>query len=136
MVATNDLLIASALTYAQDVTVCVIGGTLRKHYFTTTGLFAESILKDVYIDTAFMGIDAVNIKGGLTLTNVEEVQVKKMVINAASKVIVLCDHTKFEQTSFLNVCKFEDVYLLITGKELSDELYSKYVEAGLKIIRV
>ena len=39
LVATNDVLIASSLSEAEGITVSVIGGTLRKHFYTLTGPF-------------------------------------------------------------------------------------------------
>ncbi len=136
MVATNDVLIASALTNAENITVSVIGGTLRKHYYTLTGYFAELIIKDICFDYAFLGVDTISLKGGLMITNIEEVQIKRKVIAASKNMIVLCDHSKFEQESFLNICGFEDVDMVITGKELSEEIYKKYIDAGINLVRV
>ncbi|HOV39533.1 MAG TPA: hypothetical protein PLG79_12465, partial [Spirochaetales bacterium] len=64
------------------------------------------------------------------------VQIKRKVIAASKNVIVLCDHSKFEQESFLNICGFEDVDMVITGKELSEEIYKKYIDAGINLVRV
>jgi DeoR/GlpR family transcriptional regulator of sugar metabolism len=135
-VATNDVLIAGALTNAEDITVSVVGGSLRKHYYTLTGYFSEMIMKDLCFDHAFLGIDTISLKGGLMITNIEEVQIKRKVVQAANEVIVLCDHSKFEQESFLNVCGFDDIDMIITGKELDEAIYKKYVDAGVHIVLV
>ena len=135
-IATNDIAIASALHDLDTIDVSVIGGTLRKHYFTLTGFFAESIMKDLCFDLAFMGFDTVSSKSGLMITNIEEVQIKRMIINASNKVVVLCDHSKFEKEAFLNVCSIKDVDMIITGKELDDSIYNKYIDLGVKIVRV
>ncbi|MDR1929928.1 MAG: DeoR/GlpR family DNA-binding transcription regulator [Treponema sp.] len=135
-VATNDMNIAQNLINAEYLSVTLIGGTLRRHYYTLTGYFAETTLKDLCFDRAFLGIDAISLRGGLMITNIEEVQIKRKVISSSHEIIVLCDHSKFEQESFLNVCGCEDVNLIITGKELDRKLYKKYTDAGLKIILV
>jgi DeoR family fructose operon transcriptional repressor len=136
MIATNDVLIAGALSNTDDLTVSVIGGTLRKHYYTLTGCFSELILKDIYFDHAFLGIDTISLKGGLMITNIEEVPVKRKIVKAAKEVIVLCDHSKFEQESFLNVCGFSDVGMIITGKELDGSISRKYLDAGINLVLV
>ena len=123
MVSTNDVLIASALSNSDYLTVTVVGGTLRRHYYTLTGYFSDLILKDLYFDVSFIGVDTISLKGGLMITNIEEIPIKRRVINSSKKVIVLCDHSKFEQQSFLNICSFDKVNLIITGKELSDDIY-------------
>ena len=135
-VATNDVLIAGALTNAEDISVSVIGGSLRKHYYTLTGYFSEMIMKDLCFDHAFIGIDTVSLKGGLMITNIEEVQIKRKIVKASNEVIVLCEHSKFEQESFLNVCGFDDIDMIITGKELDQEVYTRYIEAGVNLVLV
>lgn len=135
-VATNDVLIAGALTNAENITVSVIGGSLRRHYYTLTGYFAEVIMKDLCFDYAFLGIDTISLKGGLMITNIEEVQIKRKIVKASGEVVVLCDHSKFEQESFLNVCGFEDIDMIITGKELDQSIHKKYVDAGIHIVLV
>lgn len=135
-VATNDVLIAGALTDAEDITVNVIGGTLRKHYYTLSGYFSEMILDELRFDYTFLGIDSISLKGGLMITNVEEVRVKKKAARLANKVVVLCDHSKYEQEAFLNVIGFDEVAMVITGEELDKDTYQRYVDAGVNIVLV
>lgn len=135
LIATNDVLIGAELTNAEAGTVTVIGGTLRKGYYTLTGHFAEMAIHDVGVHCSFLGIDALSLDGGLMITNSEEVQIKRKVIDASSEVVVLCDHSKFEQQSFLRICDLDRVDLIITGKELNDETYRKYIDNDIKVIR-
>ena len=135
-VATNDLYIAQNLTNAESVEVTVIGGSLRKHYYTLTGFFAGLVLENLRFDHAFLGIDTISQKGGLMITNIEEVELKRKVKERANNTIILCDHSKFEQESFLKVCNLEDVDVIITGKELDRDVYKRYVDAGVNIVVV
>jgi len=135
-VATNDVLIASALSNAQGVNVTVMGGTLRKNFYTLTGFFTEKNFANVYLDVAFLSVDSINTKGGFMVTDVEEVPIKNRAIESAEKVIMLCDHTKFKKVSFLTVCGFESIDLVITGRELEKEIYDHYTEMGVNIILV
>jgi DeoR/GlpR family transcriptional regulator of sugar metabolism len=135
-VVTNDIFIAQNLTNEEDVIVTVIGGSLRKHYYTLTGFIAETILKNLYFDRAFLGFDALSLQGGLMITNMEEVQIKQRIINCSNEVIVLCDHSKFEQLSFLTVCNFDHIDMIITGKELDQGIYRAYIEAGINLVLV
>ena len=88
------------------------------------------------VDYAFMGIDAVSKENGLMLTNTEEVGIKQKIGEHAGELIVLADHEKFEHMAFLETWKFHEVALVITGVELSDEIFYEYQELGLKIKRV
>jgi len=135
-IATNDIAIANALYACDELDVSVIGGVLRKHYFTLTGFFSELIMKNVFFDTVFMGFDAISFKGGLTITNSEEVRIKQMAIEASNKVIALCDHTKFEKEAFLTVCSLKDIDVLITGKELDPKTHGRLIEEGVEVLLV
>lgn len=132
-VLTNDVFIASALSPAKDIDVTVTGGTLRKTFYTLTGFLAERVLKDVSVDYAFMGIDAINSQGNFMITNTEEVTIKQIIAERANKVIVLCDHSKFNRQAFLSLWDNKHIHLVITGKELGDDEYKHYTDLGLNI---
>ena len=56
---------------------------------------------------------------GIT-TSYSELGFKKHVVQQAKKVLVVCDSSKFEQSSSYVFCKYDEVDLLVTTK-LSDE---------------
>lgn len=136
IVATNDIQIASALNESNNLTVTVIGGTLRKGYYTLCGYFAEMMFSQFQVDCAFMGIDTINARGNLMITNSDEIGVKRLVNKVADNIIILCDHTKFQQNTFLTVFEPGDVDVVITGKELGEQNYNKFTDLGLNIIMV
>ena len=70
------------------------------------------------------------------ITNAEEMGIKRAAFQNSSKRIMLCDHSKFDRDAFVNLWDFEQVDMVITGRELEDERYDFYTELGLKIVRV
>lgn len=136
MVATNDVLIAASLKDCENMIVTVIGGTLRRNFYTLTGLFAETLLRETSFDCAFIGVDAISEKGGFMLTNTEEVQIKRLVAQSAGKLVALSDHAKFDKSSFINVCGFQEVDIVITGRELDPKVHRRYQDLGPEIIMV
>ena len=134
-VITNDVMIAAALTSAPEIEVIVLGGALRKGYYTLTGMFAENNLKGVQIDMAFMGCDAVNLANGCMLTNFEEVALKKQVMEISAESIVLCDHSKFNSMAFISFCNIDQVTHLIAGQELDTQIEQEFLDAGVDISR-
>lgn len=135
-VLTNDLVIGAELAVLPGVEAHVIGGMIRKGYFTLVGLFALSNLKGVQIDTAFFGSDALSIKGGCMLLNSDEIALKQQVMAASAECLLLADHTKFNTTAFMSFCRAEDIDQIITGKELADSLYDEYLAADINLLRV
>lgn len=133
---TNDVRIASDLSGAPGIEVIVVGGVLRNGYYTLTGFMAMNNLKDLRFDTAFMSCDALSVESGCMLTNSEEAPIKKQIITNSTKVVLLCDHSKFDCNAFAKVCDLVQVSHIITGKELPADIYDRYIEAGIEVIRV
>lgn len=135
-VCTNDVLIAGDLSTAADLVVMVTGGVLRQGFYSLSGYFADQFVSRIQVDRAFMGIDAISATNGLMLTNVEDIGIKQKVGQMSGELIVLADHEKFRQGAFLKAWEFSEIALVITGKELSDELYDQFTDLGLNIKRV
>jgi DeoR/GlpR family transcriptional regulator of sugar metabolism len=133
-VATNDLLVAGRLAGAGDVNLTVIGGGVRKGYYTTLGYFAQYALEHINADKAFIGVDAISISKGCMITNTEEVSVKKLIMKAAREKIVVCDHSKFESIAFINLCAVSDVDMIITGREIDPDILEEFRNAGINIV--
>jgi Transcriptional regulators of sugar metabolism len=62
-------------------------------------------------------VDAIDFNIGFMNFSVEEIQAKKLMIQASKEIIILCDHSKFEKIVFVNICSLGDIDLLITGVE-------------------
>jgi DeoR family transcriptional regulator, fructose operon transcriptional repressor len=132
-VATNDVLIACALAENTNIFSTMIGGGIRKNYYSTSGLFAQEAIKNINADKAFIGIDAFDPVKGFMITNMEEVVIKRLMMAAAKEVIVICDHSKCENVAFIKLCGIEDVNKMITGIEIGDEMYQALIDAGLDV---
>ncbi|MEA4812460.1 MAG: hypothetical protein VB108_07825 [Anaerolineaceae bacterium] len=135
-IATNDLKTAMLLTQNLDSELTVFGGALRKQHYSLNGYFTESIIKQIHADKVFLGVDAVDLDIGYMNFSVEEVQSKKLMIQASSQVIVLCDHSKFEKIAFINTCRFDEVDLVITGKEIKKEILKRLEEMKVNVMIV
>lgn len=135
-VITPDVMIASELSSFEGIEVFVLGGKLRKGYYTLTGSFAINNLVGIQFDTAFLSCDAINISNGCMLTNMEEVELKKKIIVSSRETVVLCDHTKFDKSSFMSYCTIDQVDHLIVGNKLDEDIYIKYANRGVNITRI
>ena len=135
-VATNDISIANRLAEAKGIAVTVIGGSLRKGYYSTQGYLALHALENINADKVFIGVDALDVKRGFMITNDAEIMVKKMMLKSAKEVIVICDHSKFENVAFMNLCTLSQVNKIITGTELNQNIYNTFIDAGVEIILV
>ena len=131
---TNDLLVAADSTFIPGIQVTVTGGKLRKNYYTLRGYAAEDYVKKIKLDLAFIGMDAADPSSGFYMDNDDEIPLIRQVINAADKVIVMCDSSKFSSKAFMMAAPFSDVDILITDNKIKDETYARLTKVIRKII--
>jgi DeoR/GlpR family transcriptional regulator of sugar metabolism len=114
---TNDLYIAFELMNHENVEVTMLGGKLRKKYFNAMGVLTTQLIKNIHVDRTFLGVDAINVEGGLMVYSTEEAELKRLMIEKSRETIVVCDHSKFEKMALMSICPIENVQKIITGKE-------------------
>lgn len=135
-IATNDLNSAMALSSNPDISLVVLGGKLRTGHFALNGLFTEDMIRQIHADTVFLSVDAVDPEVGFMCFNLEEVPSKRLMMQASQKVIVLCDHSKFENVAFVRICALAQVNLVITGQELHMDIRARLKELDVKLLLV
>lgn len=136
MVATSDLNIAYDLASNTNINMIVAGGLVRKNYFSMVGTFCEDVIKQLHADTFFMGIDAIDVTHGCMCYSLDEMQIKRAMLHAAKRTILLSDHSKFSDVAFVSVCKLSAIDLVITGKELDEKYVSALQENNIPLVQV
>ncbi len=129
---TNDLSIARVLAAARDVKVVVLGGTVRPRSGTLLGEGAELLLRDLHVDLALLGTHAIT-GGVLTETSLEVARVKRAMIKAARKTVVLADHSKFRDPAFATICHISDVAAVVTSRKADRDAIALLREAGVEL---
>lgn len=121
-VITNDINIAASLRSEKDITVIVTGGVLFPDSYMLNGMITNDSLNKMHVHTAFIGTPAFHHRLGLTHFDEQLVPAKKGMIKAAKKTVVVTDHTKIGKISLHNVAELKEIDMLITGKELDEEI--------------
>ncbi|MDP2790457.1 MAG: DeoR/GlpR family DNA-binding transcription regulator, partial [Rectinemataceae bacterium] len=99
-VLTNDIAIASCLEDHPSAAVHVIGGFLRKGFHCMVGNSAESMLRSLTVDKAFMAANAFSIERGASTPDLQQAELKRLMISIATKVFFLVDSSKMGHNSF------------------------------------
>lgn len=120
-VITNDLKIAICLSENEDIDLVVLGGQKRKGVFSLIGSIPENLIVNLCVDKAFLGVDAIDLEKGLTNSNLDEMNLKKLMIDISQKTILLVDSTKFNHKAFAKIGDIELVDHIITDDQLTDE---------------
>jgi DeoR family transcriptional regulator of aga operon len=116
---TNDLRIAMALSGLRRIDLVVPGGQVRPGSFTLAGGTAQRFIEGLRVDVAFIGIHSL---AGLrpSDTSMEIALVKRSLIGAAQRVILLADATKFAHPAFCEVCPMRDIHEVVTDDAIAD----------------
>ena len=128
--------LAAALEYIQHPTIEVIfiGDRISKNSKITVGGDAISKIKQISADICFLGINAIDAEHGLTDNDWDVVQVKKAMIEASKKVVALTISEKINSVQKIKIAGIEDVDILVTEKDPSDNIFDYYRKRGVQIL--
>ncbi len=126
-VVTHDLNIAVKLASNPAINLICTGGIARENVYTLEGTQVTDFIRNLRVDKTFFGADAIHYDGVISNVNIQEVPIKKAMISAADKVILLTDSSKFGTTGFAKVCDITDCDQIITDEGLSKE-YRELIE--------
>jgi DeoR family transcriptional regulator of aga operon len=134
-VITNAVNIAAELA-GTDFEVILTGGTLRKNSFSLVGPLAEDVLGEMHADILFLGVDGFDTRVGLTTPNFLESRVNRAMVNAAKRVVAVCDSTKFSRRSLALIVAPSAIDTVITDDQLTEKDAEALTTAGIEVIRV
>lgn len=134
-VVTNAVNIAGELA-ATNFDVILTGGTLRKNSFSLVGPLAEDLLKEIHADILFLGVDGFDPTIGVTTPNVLEARVNRAMVQAARRVVAVCDSSKFSHRSLALIVPPTSIHAVITDTEISREDAETLRNSGVEVIMV
>jgi DeoR family transcriptional regulator, fructose operon transcriptional repressor len=119
---TNDLNIASELLDYPNIEVHITGGILRRGTNNLIGVKASSFFDDIRGTKLFLAVEGVDLKAGLTVPDINEVPMKRKMIDSASEVIVVADHSKLGRNSMNIIAHLSAANCLVTDRDAPEEI--------------
>ena len=132
-VITAAVPVTQILSQHADVDVIQLGGITRSSSVSVVGPFAESMLRNFNCSKLFVGVDGIDTEFGLTTTNMLEASLNGAMINAAQKVVVLADSSKFGRRGFSKICDLEAVDRIITDSGVQPLYLERLRERGIEV---
>lgn len=114
--------------------VVTLGGELRKKSMSYCGSFTEENARHFNADLFFFSCRGLDLARGITEATLAEARVKQVMMGQAARVVLLVDHTKFDSQTFINLCPFERVDVVITDKQPSDAWCEAFAGHGVELI--
>jgi DeoR family fructose operon transcriptional repressor len=135
VVVTHALPVATALAALPLVTLHLVGGTVRRRTLAAVGTWAEQALADVRVDVAFLGTNGLTVEAGLSTPDLAEAAIKRTLVAAAARTVVLTDHSKIGRTELAVVAPLSRVDTVVTDSGVAPELADEIEAAGPRVVR-
>ena len=125
--------VTNILARNKNIDIIQLGGFVRNSSVSVVGNYTEKMLENFSCSKLFMGVDGIDLDYGLTTTNMMEANLNQVMIQAAQKVVVLADSSKFGRRGFGKICDLDAVDHIITDKYVPSKTLEGLRERGIEV---
>jgi DeoR/GlpR family transcriptional regulator of sugar metabolism len=120
-VVTNSIPVADIFYRAgrPDQTVVLTGGT-RTPSDALVGPVAVAAIGTLHLDMLFLGVHGMSERAGYTTPNLMEADVNRALVEAAERLVVLADHTKWGTVGISSIVPLDRADVVITDDQLDE----------------
>jgi len=136
LVVVNSPQLAMLLARRTNITVMMLGGRVRSRTLAVVSDWATTALASIHVDVAFMATNGISVERGLTTPDPAEAAVKRAMMAAARRTVLLADHTKIGNDYFARFGDLPDVDTFITDTGAEAELVDEISESGPRVVLV
>ena len=133
-VITNSLEIMSNLSSSRDLILTTIGGNFRHEAGSFIGPIAEDAVNQLQFDIAFIGATGISAEGDFLTHNTIEGKLKRSMLKAAKRRVIMADSSKFEARSFAKFANADLVDVLITDTGFTE--IETFRQLGIEVLTV
>ncbi len=132
-IVTNSLPIAESLESLRNIELTLTGGYLDPRLRVMLGPFCEQMLGAIRADTVIMGVGGMT-EAGLSNNNTLVVGSEQKMIEVASRVIIVADHTKFGRGGMIPVAPLTAAHTVVSDAELDPEYVTLLRDHGIEVL--
>jgi len=133
-VVTNGINVADECSHNEDANIFLLGGKLVKKSMSLVGPQAELELQKYNAHYVFLGTSGVSMKKGFTSSDIYEAEIKRAMINAGQKIVILADHSKFMRQALVSFSSLQDVDMVITSDLTDPAIVGEMTAMGLDVV--
>ncbi|HUR01529.1 MAG TPA: DeoR/GlpR family DNA-binding transcription regulator [Nonomuraea sp.] len=134
-VVVNSPPLATVLATRANLSVIMLGGRVRGRTLATVDDWALRPLSQLHVDVAFMATNGCSAAKGLTTPDPAEAAIKRAMVAAAERSVLLADHTKFTNTYLASFAELNEIDVVITDTGLDLALAAELSAAGPEVVR-
>ncbi len=135
-IITNSLKAALSLLDAPQIQVILPGGTLRRESISLVGYPQNDISKVLNVGLGFFGMRGLTLKEGLTDVNLDEVAMKRTMIERCRQVVGVVDARKWANIAAATFATLNQVDTIITDKSAPTDLVEQVRQHRVDVILV
>ena len=131
---TFSLPVALQLAGMPNVDLIFIGGRISPESMISNGAYTIQRLSEVRFDYAFLGTGYVDALHGLTEFDWDVVQLKKAVLRASKKAVLLCISEKLNSQHRFKTCDINEINTMITELTPENSLLNPFRHQDLRLL--
>jgi DeoR family fructose operon transcriptional repressor len=97
--------------------------------------WALETLAQSYVDVAFIATNGMSVQRGLTTPDQAEAAVKKAMVAAARRTVLLADHTKLSSDHLIRFAELSQIDLFISDTGLDQKVATEIELQGPRVVR-
>ncbi len=132
-IATNSLPCAAILSQNPNLKLYIAGGFYDHEVGSCHDIQTINSLNLLHMDIYFLCLTGISAETGFTVPDLGGADVKRAMMQHASHVIALADHSKFNKTGLHIVCGIHDLDCVITDSGLPEDVEAQFSGTGLRI---
>jgi DeoR/GlpR family transcriptional regulator of sugar metabolism len=134
-VVTSNLAVVEELVPDPAIELVVLGGVVRRNYRSLVGVLAEDALRQLAADVAFLGASGIRSDLSVMDSTMVEVPIKRAMIAAARRTVLLADAEKFRMDGSVRVCHAEELDTVVTDAGADEPALAELERAGVAVVR-
>ena len=134
LAVTSSVPIAARLSLSPGIALHVLGGRVRGVTQCAVGEMTVRALAELRVDVAFLGANGISADHGFTTPDDAEASVKRAMVRAGQRVVVLADSSKLDREHLVRFAATEDVDVLVTDSEADTAVVAELEKAGVEVV--
>jgi DeoR/GlpR family transcriptional regulator of sugar metabolism len=133
-VITGNLAVLDLLRHDETCELVLLGGSVRRNYQSLVGPLTEDALASVSADIAFLSCTGVRPDGSVVDDISQEATLKRAIVRAANRVVLVAPAAKFPGSGSLRICRLDDLHDLITTSGAEPGTVDRARQADVNVI--
>ncbi len=119
----------------RGIEALLVGGQYRAPSNSCVGSFATDCLRKVFATRAFVGVEGLSLRAGLTTPAAEEAEIARLMIDHTQGVVtVVADSSKVGIVADFAIARLDEVAGLVTDAGIDSDVRDELVGLGLEVM--